>query len=518
MTLMDKVDEFLATYIRKTKELEDKKVEGEIGLNASDYNEKDEKFSMKINGEAITPKTRRMMALTAPFYMKGLRKKCRDSFRSGWDYNKKLPKMEQDIIDRFNERNNIKSFMMQMKQDAHVYGDGICLILFINDQKKKNPDFSLPPNKGAEPYKLKRLDPERVYKLEYKNKYWKEKGIKHIVYEKNDNAFLGKGKVYIHPDRIQFYQETTFAFSKLGISDMDILRHVINSISDIDISIGDLLKWYAYGVREWIKDGASKNEIKEMKKIMDKHPHTIVGNEKYHFNMHDAEAVDPTPFYDYIIMAISAVLVMPTHVLKGTEIAKQGAEIGYSDYHKDIIDSQNLVYAPNLDKLYTMLIDSVSNGKRKYDAKVEFNPIYMGETAEAEIDAKRSATAVNLKTAGIIDNEEAREYINKGHIYFDPKKEIKQEDNNFKEPTKENPRTEQPVPKKEKEDKSDDNKMKSTDPLTELWDNEYDDAWDDVGKREEYLQEKRVRRASIDKLKEIKDKVNKLKGKDGSKS
>lgn len=517
MTLMDKVDEFLATYIRKTKEIPDKKIEDYIELDASDYNDREEKFAMKINGVEITPTMRRMMALTAPFYMKGLRKKCRDSFRSGWDFNKKLPKQEKDIIDEFNKRNDIKAFMMQMKQDAHVYGDGICLIIFVNDQNTKKPDLSLPPQPNAEPYKIKRLDPERAYQLEYKDKYWKKKGIKHLVYEKGDNAFLGKNKVYIHPDRIQLYQETTFAFSKLGISDIDILRYIINSISDIDIATGDLLKWYAYGVREWTKDGASRNDMKEMRKIMEKHPHTIIGNEKYHFNVHDAESVDPTPFYDYVIMAISAVLVMPTHVLKGTEIAKQGAEIGYSDYHKDIIDSQNLVYAPNLNKLYSMLYKAVFKGTRVYDAEVEFNPIYMGETAEAEIDAKRSATAVNLKTAGIIDNEEAREYINKGHIYFDPKKKIEIEDSNkFKKPIEQNPRTEQAVPKKEKEDKSDDNKMKSKEKMSELWDNDSDDIWNDAGKREEYLQEKRVNRAKIDRLKEIQEKINRLKGKNGN--
>lgn len=515
MTLMDKVDDFFATYIRKTDEkpLPPSKAEDELPFDASDFEESDEKFSMKVNGKKLTPELRRRMALTAPFYMKGLKKKCRDTFRAGYTYKhpetkSKPAKIELDVLSEFNRRNNILEKLPLVKQDAHIYGDGILLILFINDQNTKKPDISREPKDGAEPYKVKRLDPERITKFEYKNKYWKQKGVKHLVYEKKNSGFLSnKGKIYIHPERVLLFKETDFAFCSLGISDMDILRHVISSTADIDIATGEILKWFSYGIINWTKDGADRNAMKQMRKIAQKHPHTFIGNEKYKLQVENLESIDPEPFYDYIIMAIAATLVMPTHVLKGIEMGKTtGAEIGYVDYNKDIKDSQNLTYKPQLEKLYKMLFkakftDDKGIQIRKFDYDIEFNPMYVGEMAEAEVDGKRSATAVNLKTAGVIDNVEARMYMNEGHIYLEPKKEIEQEENNFKEPTKPNPRTEQPVPKKEKEDKSEDNKMKSSN----------DSFWNDSGKREELLQDKRIRAAKIDRLKKIRKKVKDLK-------
>jgi hypothetical protein len=520
MTLADRYDNFMNTWIRKTsEEKRTAKVENITEIDEQGIEEKDEKFSMSIDGKKLTPEMRRRMALTAPFYMKGLRKKCRDSFRAGFTFkNPKTkdlpPEDEMKVLDEFNKRNNIYKFLSLMKQDAHIYGDGITLILFVDDQNTKKPDLSLALGKKAKPHELKRIDPERITGYEYKNKYWKEKRVKHLVYEKKNSGFFSKqGKIFIHPDRLLLFKETDFAFSKFGISDIDMLRHVISSNADIDIATGDILKWWSYGIVQWTKDGADRNTMKAMRKIAEKHPHTFIGNEDYKLQVHNLVAIDPKPFYDYLIMAISAVLVMPTHVLKGLEIGETtGAEAGYVDYNKDIKDSQNLVYKPNLDKLYKMLYKSEFINKegiqyRKFDYEIEFNTIYVGEYAEAEIDAKRSATAVNMKTAGIIDNEESRMYINEGHIHLDPKKTIKNDDINFKNPTEPNPRTEQSIPKKEKEDKSDDNKLKATDSLTRLWDNKDDDKWNDYGKREEAAQEKRVRQAAIEKLKKLRKKT-----------
>jgi hypothetical protein len=531
MTLMDKFDEFMATYIRKTESKENppKMVEDDLPMDESDISDVDEKFSMKIGGKPMTSELRRRMALTTPFYMKGLKKKCRDTFRSGFTFkdnetNRKPPKSELRILNDFNKRNQIHKMLALAKQDAHIYGDGFWLKLYINDQNKKKPDLSIPPKDGAEPYKLKRIDPERINKREYKNKYWKNKGVQHIIYEKKNSGFFSKkGKIYIHPDRIIRFKETDFAFSWFGISDMDILRHVVNSSADIDIATGEILKFFSYGIVNWTKEGADKNAMKQMRKIAQKHPHTFIGNEKYKLQVENLESIDPEPFYDHIIMSIAATLVMPMHVLKGSEIGQTtGAGVSFVDYQKDIKDSQHLTYKPELEKLYKELYKSrftKSDGVqyRKFDYEIEFNPMYVGEMAEAEVDAKRSATAVNLKTAGVVDNEEARKYVNEGHIYLDPDKKIKQPDKTFKEPIKQNPRTEQAVPRKEKEDKSDDNKLKSSSKMRELWDNPDDVDWENKGKREEFLQEKRIRAAKIQRLKNLCEKVEEFKN-DKSKS
>jgi len=144
MTLGDRFDSFLNTYIRKSKMDEpNKEPEDNLGLRPDEYSEESKKFSMEVEGKQLNPELRRRMALTAPYYMKGLRKKCRDSFRSGWEFTrikdgKRPPDEELKVIKYFNEnrcfnadkRNiNIEHFYELMKQDAHVYGDGICLYL-----------------------------------------------------------------------------------------------------------------------------------------------------------------------------------------------------------------------------------------------------------------------------------------------------------------------------------------------------------------------------------------------------
>jgi hypothetical protein len=508
MTLGDSFEKFMATYIRKTTiaEVPQAKVEDNLPFNPNDYSEASKKFSMEVDGKSLTPLLRRQIALTSPFYMKGLRKKCRDTFRAGWDYNKngKKPTVEEQILlDSFNKRNNIYSFMEKMKQDAHVYGDGICLIVFTNDQNKPKPDLSKAPSSTAIPHNLKRMNPEFITRYEYINNVNEKAGLQHLVYE---NVKDGEQPVFIHPDRILMFKETDFAFSQFGISDIDILRHVISSQADIDVATGVILKWFSYGVILWTRDGAGANSMKQMRKIAEQHPHIYIGNEKDKLNILNPESIDPEPFYNYIIMAIAAVLVMPTHVLKGVEVGQvTGAETGYADYYKDIRDSQELVYKPQLEKLYTWLFKSYFSDKRIFDYNIEFNPMYVGEMAEAEVDAKRSATAVNLKASGVIDLKESREYMNEGHIYLEPDKEIEQiEPVVDKEPTKPNPRTEMAVPKKDKLDRSADNKLKAT--------IEYipDTILLDSGKREEYLQEKRIKTLE-EKTEDIKKKINRLK-------
>jgi len=504
MTLLDSIDSFLATYIRKTPDKVDNvKVEDNLPFKPTDFLESSKKFSMEVDGKPLTPMLRRQIALTSPFYMKGVRKKCRDTFRAGWDYSKKGKKPtveEMAVLTDFNKRNNIYAFMEKMKQDAHIYGDGICLIVFTKDQYKDTPDLSIPPSNIAIPYKLKRLNPEFITEFRYKNEKYKKEGVQHLLYS---NTLTGEPDIFIHPDRILLFKETDFAFSRFGISDIDILRHVISSQADIDIATGEILKWFSYGVIHWTRDGAGENSMKTMRKIAEKHPHIYIGNEKDKLDIKNPESIDPEPFYNYVIMAIASVLVMPTHVLKGVEVGQTtGAETGYADYYKDIRDSQELIYKPQIEKLYTWLFKTFFKDKRRFDYDIEFNPMYVGEMAEAEVDAKRSATAVNLKAAGVIDVEESRKYMNEGHIFLDPNKEIEQilpalPD---KEPVKPNPRTEMAVPKKDKLDRSADNKLKSSIDIFEL----------PTGEREIVLQDVRVKTAE-EKINDIKTKIKRMK-------
>jgi hypothetical protein len=115
---------------------------------------------------------------------------------------------------------------------------------------------------------------------------------------------------------------------------------------------------------------------------------------------------------------------MPTHILKGIEVGRvTGAEAGYSDYHHDIADSQRLVYNPGLKRIYQMIYDYYSTETQKYvfDADIEWNPTYVSEMAEAELDMKRAESVIGLVAAGIIDIKEARDRLNQGHTKLSEK-------------------------------------------------------------------------------------------------
>lgn len=494
MTLLDRWDNFVNSYIKRSKSRSPQKAEEELPFKADEYSEEFTRFSFIVDGKRLTPELRRRMALTAPYYMSGLRKKCHDTFRSGFGFKRKDGKrpsdLEQKELDDFNNRNNILKFLSLMKQDAHIYGDGLALVLYVNDQRIDKPDYSKKPRKGAEPYKLKRLNPEFFEEWGYKSQYWKKQNIQHLIYE---NKKTGE-KYYFHPDRVKQFKETDFAFSKFGISDMDILRNIISSFADVDKATGEILKNFSYGILNWTKEGAKRNEIKEMKKIADKHPHIYVGNEKYKLEAHSPEAIDPEHFFNYMIGAVAAVLVMPIDTLLGKD--KDDA-VGI-DYNNDIRDSQKLVYAPPLVDIYKELfIAKFSNNI--FDYEIDWNPIYVGETAEAELDGKRSAFLVNLKTAGIIDNEESRRYLNDGKIFLNPNKKIEQPIK-IKEPVQPNPRTEQAVPKKDETDKSADNKLKNI--KANMLMNKRAIRERELGETEMALQEYRLFEAEIKKVRD----------------
>ncbi|GAH14260.1 unnamed protein product, partial [marine sediment metagenome] len=103
---------------------------------------------------------------------------------------------------------------------------------------------------------------------------------------------------------------------------------------------------------------------------------------------------------------------MPTHMLTGVVVGRSsGAETGYSDYYRDVSDDQDLIYTPLIRKLYGQLLAA---HEREFAYNIIWNQIYIDEKAEAEIDDIRSQSAERLKAAGIIDNKEARQKMNKG--------------------------------------------------------------------------------------------------------
>jgi len=447
MTLLDNWDSFMAKYIRRTDNETGEQEETPMDLfDTDEWGKELDKFEPVIGqgkkAVKMTSSMCRKMALTSPFFCKGVWKKSMDSFRSGFTVNKEgtTPIGAQKVwIEGFNKRNNIDSFLQMAKVLISIYGFAPVYIRFAEDIEKKNIPHSTAPKKNAEPFKIYFLDPEKVKKLDYKNKQFQSQGIKHLVYKLSGNR-----NAYIHPDRFELLDEKSLPFSPFGISDVVILRHIISSNADIDIAMGKILKWFSFGTREWKKEGADRKDKEFMLKTMTEHPDVIASDKDYEFKIHTPEAIDPKPFYDYMTMAIAAVLVMPTHILTGVRVGRvTGAEAGYSDYHKDINDAQELIYAPFLVKMYQRIFTAHNTPDKKYifDFNIEWNPSYVNEMAEAELLLKRALAVEKLMGKDhppLLDVQEARKILERGAIDlrddFKPKavtKKISEMTNNY---------------------------------------------------------------------------------------
>ena len=430
MTVIDRYDNFMAKYIRRSIAKDDpvdKSESVDSMLEPDEWGSELNKYEPVVDDgikrHSMNAVLCRRMALTSPLFCKGVWKKSMDTFRAGNTINKegKEPTGREKVwINAFNKRNDIFKFLATMKICNHIYGYAPVYIRFVEEIQSREINHSSAPKESYEPFKVYMLDPEKVKKFVYKNQYWKRKGVKHLLY------ITSSGKeVYIHPDRLEIVAEKQLPFSMFGISDIIILRHIISSNADIDIAVGKILKWFSYGTREWKKEGANPDERKEMRKIMKLHPDVITSDMDYEFKIHTPEAIDPAPFYDYIMLAIAAVLVMPTHILKGIEVGRvTGAEAGYSDYHKDITDVQQLVYNPFLYKLYQRIFSAHNTKDKRYifDYDIEWNPTYVNEMAEAELLLKRALAVEKMLGKDhppIIEIDEAREILKRGYIKFD---------------------------------------------------------------------------------------------------
>lgn len=491
-TLFDRIDNFANSFIRKSPPEVAKPVKEDDIFDAGEYSSEMKRYSL----DGMKPKLRREMALTSSWFWKGTTKKSRDTFKAWCRFenmktHKEPPVPEQTLIDIFNRRTKIKHKMTVISICAIIYGDGFLLMEFDTDNPKRKDYLSTAIPKGSEPRQLKILNPENINDCVYKSSYWKEKHIKHFTY-KNPNS---NEERYIHPDRLLHFKEDELPFTVFGISKVDILRNIIGSNADIDVSTGEILKWFAHGLIQVTKEGLTTPEKKNVEKELMKHNSFFANDERYEMKVHNPTSIKPKEFYDYIIQSIAAVLVMPTHLLQGIQVGKvEGAGASYSDYYNDIRDNQEFTYTDNLIKLYSLLFTS---NDRVFDYDLLWNEIYVGETAEADLLGKRAGAAVNLKGSGIIDNEESRDMVNRGQIELDIKKVIKQptaptEDKTVGKPSLSNQPKNKVAQKKEEL-----NKAKAKAANAQLAIQRRKDLFEmSEGEREEALQKKRLEKDS----------------------
>ena len=96
-----------------------------------------------------------------------------------------------------------------------------------------------------------------------------------------------------------------------------------------------------------------------MLKVAAEHPGAWVHNEDVEISIHNPTAINPKPFYDFILLNISAVLNMPTHILTGIQTGRvTGSEIGFGDYYRDIHDLQELIFTPLIEDLYRRILEA----------------------------------------------------------------------------------------------------------------------------------------------------------------
>jgi hypothetical protein len=409
-TIGDKVVNFYETFLKVSEKKVSKKEQTLI--DPKEYSP----VLSKKDYENLTPEKRRNIAMESPLFLKGIKKKNMDTFRA-WlkivadDDKGTVVKADLDTIREFERRSEIKKKCYEAGVCVHIYGDGFLIITFTKDEDKKLSD---PVNSEAEPYNVRVVNPEYITDMEEIN------GV--IYYVHNDGADFEKK--LIHPDRIIHFKEDTLPFSKFGISKVDILRWTLESKKNVDKASGEILSWFSHGILDLQKEGLQNPERDELLKIAAQHPGSWVHDEETQVDYKNPTAINPQPFYDYIVLNIAAVLNMPTHVLTGIQVGRvTGSEIGFSDYYRDVRDIQELVYQPQLERLYQRIIEARG---RVWKYKIAWNPIYVDEGMEVELLNKKVEAAEKALNGvrgagGFITKQEARKMLNDGQILIDPK-------------------------------------------------------------------------------------------------
>jgi hypothetical protein len=429
MTLLDKWDSFKEKYYSRSDigAISGTVPKADPAFQSTDYDASNRKFS----SDNFTPEKRRRLAYASPIYIKGITKKGADTFRAGFELERpfkrtKAADFDLKLIAAFNRHSNIWSKLRIADRCSHIYGDGLILIKYVDDNTDGEggaPDVTVPAPSGSKPFDLELLDPETVYEMklyeEDKRFNWKKLNIQHFHLKAKGGA-----ERYIHPDRVLAAPRNKLPFQKLGTSDIDILADILNSYADINIATGEILKWFSHGIINVTKEGMGDEERKELLKELSKHNNIYANDKRYELEIITGEAIDPRAFYDFILQNIAGVIGMPTHMLTGVVVGRSsGAETGYADYYRDVRDDQDLMYTPLLNKLYSQLLKA---WKREFTYDIIWNQIFIDEKAEGEVDKLRAESVQILKNAGVIDNKESRHKMNKGFVELDVEKVIKQ--------------------------------------------------------------------------------------------
>ncbi len=376
----------------------------------------------------------RNTAQQCPLFMKGARKKAMDSIRAWFEIQslnqQTVPvKADLQLLQAFERRTQFSYKWLEARVASFTYGDGYLLITYEDDEKTELHD---PPSKikvndesvFVAPWKVRVLNSEYIKEIDYypsEKKKYQKLFTKHFHYEDTKN-----GKDYwIHPDRIIHLTVDKLPHKEFGNSKINLLRNIIKSMINVDISCGEILSWFAHGTYDIKDEDVDDDKRKFWEKIAKQHPGAWIHDERAEITAINPTAIDPKPFYDYLVLKVASAFRMPTHVLTGIQVGKvTGAEVGMGDYVKDVKDDQDLLYTPLIETLYEKILKAKG---RKWKYKIVWNAIYIDELAEAEILLKRveaGTLAMNGQrgAGGFINPKEARTVFNEGQIILDTDK------------------------------------------------------------------------------------------------
>jgi len=365
--------------------------------------------------ERLSPRKRREIANESPLLMKGVRKKSLDTFRAWFeietDDGHGTP-VKADVVAfrRFEERTQFMKKLYEARVASHIYGDGFILISFTND---KGNALSTQPSPRAEPVQLYVMNSEYINDMTPDGDYIYRKGADEMV---------------IHKDRIIHITANKIPGFKLGVSTIDLLRWTMFSKKNIDMAAGHILAWHAHGLVDLTWENMGEEEKKMAEQILNAHPGSFYHDQDVTIDVKNPTAIDPKPFYDYVVLNIAGALNMPVHVLTGIQTGRvTGSEIGFADYYRDVRDEQDIEFTPLIIDLYSRILRARG---RKWKYRINWNPIYIDEMSEAKlletkINAAEKALNGTKGAGGFIDKEEARMIFNKGQIVIDVQKKIK---------------------------------------------------------------------------------------------
>jgi len=387
---------------------------GEVESNIGSHISTGHMLATTEHAEAMNARTLRDVVTTEPLLYKAIYKKNYDTVRNWFkvlpeDEDKETPDYIKKLVYNFETRNNFKYILSQAGVRANIYGTGFIERTYMGEGAK--PALDSRPRPTLKPKGILVQDSERITDREKK----KTRGAKTKYWVYRD---AGVPKLLIHPDRLEPVVIDRTNNKSFGISKVNIVRNILKSKMDSDVSAGDILNWVGNGLYDVTIDNMQDDQEEKAREQLKLRPNFVLHDEQYKLEVKNPTTLNPKPFYDNFYVNIAAAMVMPTHMLTGISPGNvTGSETGYADYIHDIESIQELLYTPIVTKFYKRLVET-SGHSWKY--KIKWNPCFIDELSEAKILQTRTFSAVQLMNANIISGKEARMMINNGVIRLDP--------------------------------------------------------------------------------------------------